>query len=178
MRQKTRIISRDSTFVLLCAQPRCKTEQRNRESDSGATTLHDGNFDLLDGGPEYRNAPCWRTFHLSKESGGLKNPHTSAQSPGCGANWHRWICVKASSTMLRLPSPLRRLQPAPLKSQRPRPHAYRTTRIVSCSFFPMPRFLSRIVVYVMCHDITVKNDLPPRGCRRKDALDMTSCNTL
>ena len=29
----------------------------------------------------------------------------------------------------------------------------------------------------MCNDIEVKNDLPLRGSRRDDALDMTPCST-
>ena len=148
MRQKTHIISRDSTFVLLCAQPRCKTEQRNRESEPGATTLHDGNFDFLDGNPEYQNAPCWRAFHLSKESGGLRNPHTSAQSPGTAPGptmvWGQLASVNlcesffdnAETSVTASAAPTGPVKVPATSSA----HAYRTTRIVSCSFFPMPRF--------------------------------------
>ena len=50
-----------------------------------------------------------------------------------------------------------------------------TARIVRSSFFPIPRFLANWLL--MCSDIVVKNDLPSRGSRWNDALDMTPCGT-
>ena len=46
-----------------------------------------------------------------------------------------------------------------------------TARIVRKSFSPTPRFLANWLL--MCSDIVVKNDVPLRGSRQNDALDMT-----
>ena len=47
--------------------------------------------------------------------------------------------------------------------------------IASGNFFPIPSFLANWLL--MLNDIVVKDDLPLRGSRRNDALEMTSCST-
>ena len=52
---------------------------------------HDGNFDRLDAGREFRgmeNAPCMRTFQYRSEPGGLRNPQTTAHLPGIDPGPH------------------------------------------------------------------------------------------
>ena len=93
-----------------------------------ASTPHFGSFDPLE------NAPCNRTFHFSWETGGLRNPHTTAHSPGTSPGPHngvgpggigKSVSAKASSIILVgfRSLPQGRRQAAPSKSQQPSPHA-------------------------------------------------------
>ena len=131
-------------------------------------------------------APCCRTLHRSSESGGLRNPHTSAHVPGTAPGPHNGVgpggigkaqSAKASSTILMLSAQVSRRQAAPLKSPATTSTCSSsiTAPTVRISFFPMPRFLAKLLL--MWRDITVKVFWPLSGCRRKEARDMTPCIT-
>ena len=70
---------------------------------------HDGSFDRLDA----EKSPCMRTFQYRSESGGLRNPQTSAQLCGIDPSPHNGVgpggvgnaqSAKASSIVLNVVS--------------------------------------------------------------------------
>ena len=97
-------------------------------------------------------APWSRTFQCLSDSGGSRNPHTSAQLPGIDPGLHNVVepgsdgkaqSAKASSMVLMLFLLLQR-HAAPLKSPATRStfSSSVTALIVRMSFFPIPRFLT------------------------------------
>ena len=111
-----------------------------------------GLLDAQSVGGECKKAPCGRAFQRSKESWGLRNPHTSDHVPGSPGP-HNGVgpggigksrSAKASSMILLLLALVVRRQAAPLKSPATRStcSSYIMARIVRRSFLPIPRFLA------------------------------------
>ena len=158
-----------------------------------ASIPHGGSFDPFHEVPgycgKYKNAPCYRTFHFSWGSGGLRNPHTSAHPPGtrtwppqqCGTRWHQQVRIGEGffnntggfSIVAAWAAPSGTVEVPATKSTC---SSSITAVIVRSNFFPIPRFLANWLL--MCKDIIVKNALPLRGSRRNDALDLTPILTL
>ena len=131
------------------------------------------------------NAPCCRSLQRSLESGGLRDPHTSAHVPGTAPGPHNGVgprgigtsqSAKASSMIMMLLALVARRQAAPLKSPATKStYSSSITARIAKSSFPMPRFLAKLLL--MWRDITVKDFWPLSGCRRKEARDITPCMT-
>ena len=109
-------------------------------------------------------APCMRICHYFSEPGGFKDPQTSDHSPGTPPGPHRGVgpggigkhvLAKAASIILmgRGSLPGWRRHAAPLKSPATMStcSCSITERTASNNFFPMPRFLAKLLLMKRLH---------------------------
>ena len=132
-----------------------------------------------------QKAPCKRTCRFSWESGGLRKPQTSDQSPSTAPGHHNGGTPSDTSKFVPATGFLKNTGEFLIVAAWAAPsdtvevpnnqiHMLHHSKDCKC-IFHLPRFWANWLL--VCNDIVMKDDFTFRGNRQNDAREMTPCRT-